>query len=84
MPAVGGHTALLNIDMIICFDFEGVERLEQKARGVAEVVRKPKAQARAAGAPVIYVNDMMSAASSRWRPCKDRLGQKLPRRASSR
>jgi nicotinamidase-related amidase len=57
VPADGADTALLIIDMINCFDFEGAERLEQKARGVADVVRNLKAQARAAGAPVIYVND---------------------------
>ena len=52
MPA-----ALLIIDMINALDFDGAERLLPRALRATATIAKLKARARAAGMPVIYVND---------------------------
>ncbi len=49
--------ALLIIDMINLFDFPGGQALAQQARPVARRLHTLKQRFRAAGAPVIYVND---------------------------
>lgn len=50
-------SALLIIDMINLFDFEGGGRLAREAARVAPRIARLKARFRQAGAPVIYVND---------------------------
>lgn len=52
-----GGTALLLIDVINDFDFEGGEALLAAARPVAPAIAALKARAHEAGAPAIYVND---------------------------
>ena len=55
--------AMLIIDMISDFDFEGGEALASKAEALADRLAESKRRARAAGVPVIYVNDN----HGRWR-----------------
>ena len=55
--------ALLVIDMINAFDFDGAERMLRRALAAAHAVAALKARARAAGVPVVYVNDNFG----RWR-----------------
>ena len=50
-------SALLIIDMINLFDFEGGERLAKEATRIAPRIARLKARFTQAGAPVIYVND---------------------------
>jgi len=50
-------SALLIIDMINLFDFEGGERLAKEATRIAPRIARLKARFGQAGAPVIYVND---------------------------
>lgn len=50
-------TALLLIDAINAFDFDGGSQLLKRARSIAPGIQRLKARARAAGVPVIYVND---------------------------
>jgi nicotinamidase-related amidase len=50
-------SALLIIDMINLFDFEGGKRLAKEAARIAPRIARLKARFRQAGAPVIYVND---------------------------
>lgn len=52
-----GGVALLIIDMINCFDFPGAESLHPRAEKIADSILNLSAEVRAAGAPVIYVND---------------------------
>lgn len=52
-----GSVALLIIDMINRFDFEDAESLIDAARRAAGPILHLRAQAEAAGCPVIYVND---------------------------
>ena len=52
-----GGVALLIIDMINCFDFEGADRLMPKARSVSDAILRLREQMEAHGAPIIYVND---------------------------
>jgi len=52
-----GGLALLIIDMINCFEFAGADKLRARAAHIAERIVGLRAQIRAAGAPVIYVND---------------------------
>ncbi|WAS90960.1 cysteine hydrolase family protein [Nannocystis punicea] len=59
----GCHFALLIIDMINGFDFPEGERLRRQAEAAAERIAALAARARAAGVPVIYVNDNFG----RWR-----------------
>ena len=49
--------ALLIIDMINAFDFEGAEALLPRALAAARVIAALKRRARHAGVPVVYVND---------------------------
>jgi nicotinamidase-related amidase len=55
--------ALLVIDMINAFDFEGAEAMLPRARAAAEAIAALARRARAARVPVIYVNDNFG----RWR-----------------
>jgi nicotinamidase-related amidase len=52
-----GNIALLILDMINCFDFEGAEILEPKARCAAKAILNLRTIAGKAGWPIIYVND---------------------------
>jgi nicotinamidase-related amidase len=55
--------ALLVIDMINDMEFEGGEQLLKHAKPAAQCIADYKRRARAAGIPVIYVNDNLG----RWR-----------------
>jgi nicotinamidase-related amidase len=61
--------ALLIIDMISDFAFEGGDELLAQALPIAPVLRALKARARAAGIPVVYANDNYG----RWQSDLDRL-----------
>ena len=50
-------SALLIIDMINLFDFEGGRRLAKEAARIAPRIARLKARFSRAGAPIIYVND---------------------------
>lgn len=52
-----GQVGLLIVDMINCFDFAEAGALFERAKGVARTIVALRAAARAADAPVIYVND---------------------------
>jgi nicotinamidase-related amidase len=56
-------TALLLIDVINPLDFEGAEKLLAQALPMARFLAELKRRAKAAGVPVIYVNDNFG----RWR-----------------
>jgi nicotinamidase-related amidase len=58
-----GETALLIIDMLSAWDFEGAERLLEFAGPAAERIAQLKARCRASAIPVIYANDN----HGRWR-----------------
>jgi len=51
------NTALLLVDVINAFDFEGCEGLVAAAERAAPRILELRERARAAGVPVIYVND---------------------------
>jgi len=55
--------ALLVIDMINAFDFEGAEAMRPRALAAARAIAGLKARARHAGVPTVYVNDNFG----RWR-----------------
>jgi len=57
------RVALLIIDMINAFDFEGAEGMLDRALAAARAIRALKARAKAAGIPAVYVNDNFG----RWR-----------------
>lgn len=57
------RVALLIIDMINAFDFEGADAMLPRARAAARAVADLKARAKKAGVPVVYVNDNFG----RWR-----------------
>ena len=57
------RVALLVIDMINAFDFEGAERILPRAHAAARKIAELKRKARAAKVPVVYVNDNFG----RWR-----------------
>jgi nicotinamidase-related amidase len=57
------RVALLIIDMINAFDFEGAERVLPRARAAGKRIAELKRKAKAAGVPVVYVNDNFG----RWR-----------------
>jgi nicotinamidase-related amidase len=57
------RVALLVIDMINAFDFEGAEAMRQRALTTARAIARLKQRARRAGVPVVYVNDNFG----RWR-----------------
>ncbi|MFK4872164.1 cysteine hydrolase family protein [Novosphingobium sp. ZW T3_23] len=51
------RAALLVMDMINRFDFEGADALVGKAREAAKVITRLRREMNATGSPVIYVND---------------------------
>ncbi|HEX6319631.1 MAG TPA: isochorismatase family cysteine hydrolase [Burkholderiales bacterium] len=51
------RVALLIIDMINAFDFEGAEAMLPRALATARAIARLKQRARRAGVPVVYVND---------------------------
>jgi nicotinamidase-related amidase len=53
-------TALLVLDMMNRFDFEGGDRLVKAARAIVPRIETLRARFDAAGAPTIYVNDNFS------------------------
>jgi nicotinamidase-related amidase len=55
--------ALLVIDMINAFDFEGAGEMLSRALEAAEAIARLKERARRAGVPTVYVNDNFG----RWR-----------------
>ena len=57
------RVALLIIDMINAFDFEGAEGMLPRALAAAKATAALKRRARAAGVPAVYVNDNFG----RWR-----------------
>ena len=61
-PAAG-HTALLIIDMISCWDFPDAEKLLPGAHAIAGRLAALKTRCMRAGVPAIYVNDNRG----RWR-----------------
>jgi nicotinamidase-related amidase len=61
--------ALVVIDMINTYDHEDAERLRESAEKVVPVLHELVARARAADAPVIYVNDNFG----QWRSDQDAL-----------
>lgn len=52
-----GRTALLVIDMLNTFDFEGAEQLIRATEAIVEPINHLRAAARAADLPVFFVND---------------------------
>jgi nicotinamidase-related amidase len=58
-----GHTALLIIDMINCWDFPDADKLLPRAAAIAPRIAALKARCRKAGVPIIYANDNRG----RWR-----------------
>ena len=56
-PASCDRPALLILDMVNCFDFEGAEALEPRAFEAARRVDRLRQEFRAQGWPVVYVND---------------------------
>jgi len=57
MKRPAGATALLLVDLVNHFEFPGGDRLLAQARPIAPRIARLKARARAAGHPVVYVND---------------------------
>ena len=57
------RVALLIIDMINAFDFDGADAMLPRALAAARAIAKLKQRARQAGVPVVYVNDNFG----RWR-----------------
>jgi nicotinamidase-related amidase len=57
------RVALLIIDMINAFEFEGAQAMLPRALAAAEATAALKRRARAAGVPAVYVNDNFG----RWR-----------------
>lgn len=57
------RVALLVIDMINAFDFEGAEPMLPRALAAARAIAALKQRARKAGVPIVYVNDNFG----RWR-----------------
>ena len=53
-------TALLVLDMVNRFDFEGGDRLAKAARAIVPRIETLRERFDAAGAPTIYVNDNFS------------------------
>lgn len=62
-------TALLIIDMIGCFDFNGAEQVKPKAEKAAQVIDRLRRAMAEAGMPVVYVNDNFG----EWHSEKSRL-----------
>jgi nicotinamidase-related amidase len=57
------RVALLIIDMINAFDFEGADGMLDRTLAAARAIRALKARAKTAGIPAVYVNDNFG----RWR-----------------
>ena len=57
------RVALLIIDMINAFDFDGADAMLPRALAAARAIAKLKQRTRQAGVPVVYVNDNFG----RWR-----------------
>jgi len=57
------RAALLIVDMINAFDFEGADAMLPRALAAAKAIASLKQRARAAGVPAVYVNDNFG----RWR-----------------
>src|SRR3954449_6430866 len=57
------RAALLIIDMINAFEFDGARRMLGRARAAARAIRALKRRAKSAGIPTVYVNDNFG----RWR-----------------
>lgn len=55
--AQNGRTALLILDMINGFDFEGADKLMPKASAAADAILALRADVEKAGYPVVFVND---------------------------
>lgn len=53
----GDRPALLILDMVNCFDFEGAEELERHAIAAAQRIDQLRRQFRERGWPIVYVND---------------------------
>ncbi|HKP62887.1 MAG TPA: isochorismatase family cysteine hydrolase [Polyangiales bacterium] len=62
-PQSGAGHCLLLVDVINGFDFPGSDRLVHAAERAAPKIQRLSARARAAGVPVVYVNDNFG----RWR-----------------
>jgi nicotinamidase-related amidase len=77
--APSGNAALLIIDMINAFDFEGGKVLKPKAAKVAETIIALRAQVEAAGYPVVYVNDNFG----QWHSEKSKLVEHAARHAGA-
>jgi nicotinamidase-related amidase len=73
-----GGAALIVIDMINCFDFEGAEKLRPQARRLIDPILKLRQQMDEIGAPTIYVNDNFG----EWHSEKSRLVQRGLERAA--
>jgi nicotinamidase-related amidase len=58
-----GHTVLLIIDMISCWDFPDADKLLPGAHAIARPIAALKARCARAGVPTVYVNDNRG----RWR-----------------
>lgn len=65
----GSGAALLIIDMVNKFDFEGAEAIIPRAQKAAEIITVIKKEVSAANSPVIYVNDNFG----EWHSDRDRL-----------
>lgn len=65
-PGKAGKSALLIVDMLNAFDFDGAEPLIEATRAIVAPINALREAARAADCPVIYVNDNFS----RW--CDER------------
>lgn len=52
-----GGAALLIVDMINCFDFEGGKVLQERAREIVGPIRALRKAMKPLGAPVVYLND---------------------------
>jgi nicotinamidase-related amidase len=57
LPQAAGRTALLIVDMINDMDFEEGDDLLSEIHDVADVVTRLRAEAEAAGVPVVFIND---------------------------
>ena len=57
MPTARPVSALLIIDMINLFDFDGGRELAAAATRIAPAIARVRQRFRAAGAPIVYVND---------------------------
>ena len=83
-----GHTALLIIDMLNIFDFDGAGRTLRAADPVADTVLRLRDAADEAGVPVVYVNDnfdeWLSERADILARCTDSPGADIARRIAPR